>query len=119
MDIADVTWDENLPKMVFITLDNDLAGDDEPVVRLVGPLDDAAGNSTGTGEVEAADGIAPMVSVSVDASGDTVTVLVSADENSRNPTRSSGRHGAQSSSRTMTATRRAAGTPSEPRPSGR
>ena len=90
MDIADVTWDEALPKMVFITLENELAGDDEPTVRLVGPVDDIAGNSTGTGEVEASDGIAPTLTVSVDASGGTVTVLVSADEDSRNPSRRTG-----------------------------
>ena len=89
-DIADVTWNEKLPKMVFITLENDLAGDDEPDVRLVGPVDDTAGNSEGTGEVEAADGIAPMLSVSVDGSAGTVTVLVSADEKSRSPSRGSG-----------------------------
>jgi hypothetical protein len=89
-DIADVTWNEKLPKMVFITLENDLAGDDEPVVRLVGPVDDTAGNSEGTGEVEAADGIAPTLSVSVDGSAGTVTVLVSTDEKSRNPSRGSG-----------------------------
>ena len=90
MDIADVTWEEKLPKMVFITLENELAGDDEPVVRLVGPVSDTAGNSTGTGEVDASDGIAPVLSVSVDASGGTVTVLVSTDEDSRNPRRSTG-----------------------------
>ena len=88
--IADVTWDEALPKMVFITLDNDLAGDDEPVVRLVGPVEDSAGNSHGTGQVEASDGIAPVLSVSVDDTADGVTVLASADEKSRNPSRGSG-----------------------------
>ena len=38
---------------VFITLADDLAGDDEPVVRLVGPVEDLAGRSTGTGQTEA------------------------------------------------------------------
>ena len=63
---------------------------------MVGPVEDIAGNSqTGTGEVEAADGIAPMLTVSVDGSAGsvtngTLTVLVSADEKSRNPSRTSG-----------------------------
>ena len=80
---------------VFITLADDLAGDDEPVVRLVGPVEDLAGRSTGTGQTEASDGIAPILTVSVDGSADTVTndaltILVSADEKSRNPSRTNG-----------------------------
>ncbi len=94
-NISSVVWNEKLGLMVFITLADELAGDDEPVVRLVGPVEDLAGNSTGTGQKEATDGIAPILTVSVDGSTDTVTndkltVLVSADEKSRNPARTSG-----------------------------
>jgi hypothetical protein len=93
--IANVVWNSDLSKMVFITLENDLAGDEKPTVRLVGPVEDTAGNSEGTGEKIAADGISPKLSVSVDgssgnATNGTLTVLVSADEKSRNPSRTSG-----------------------------
>ena len=94
-DIASVTFNSDLPKTVFITLANDLAGDDKPVVRLVGPVSDLAGNSAGTGQKTASDGIAPILTVAVDgssgnATNGTLTVLVSADEKSRNPSRTSG-----------------------------
>ena len=49
-NISSVVWNEDLPLNVFITLADDLAGDDEPVVRLVGPVEDLAGNGTGTGQ---------------------------------------------------------------------
>ena len=93
--IKSVVWNEDLPKMVFITLEDELAGDDEPVVRLVGPVDDTAGNSQGTGEVTAADGIAPKLTISVDgsfenATNGTLTVLLSSDEKARNPSRNKG-----------------------------
>ena len=72
-NIESVVWNEESSLNVFITLADDLAGDDEPVVRLVGPVEDLAGRSTGTGQTEATDGIAPMLTVSVDGSADTVT----------------------------------------------
>ena len=94
-NIESVVWNEKLGLMVFITLGDELAGDEEPVVRVVGPVEDLAGNSTGTGQETATDGIAPMLTVSVDGSADTVTndaltVLASADEKSRNPSRTNG-----------------------------
>ncbi len=93
--IKSVVWNADLPKMVFITLEDELAGDDEPVVRLVGPVSDTAGNSHGTGETTAADGIAPKLTISVDgsfenATNGTLTVLLSSDEKARNPSRNKG-----------------------------
>ena len=93
--IKSVVFNSDLPKMVFITLEDELAGDDEPVVRLVGPVSDTAGNSHGTGEVTAADGIAPKLTISVDgssgtATNGTLTVLLSSDEKARNPSRNKG-----------------------------
>ena len=93
--ISSVVWNSDLPLMVFITLENELEGDAEPTVRLVGAVQDIAGNSAGTGEKVAEDGIKPTLTVSVDGSAgtvtnDTLTVLVSADEKSRNPSLTSG-----------------------------
>ena len=93
--IKSVVFNSDLPKMVFITLEDELAGDDEPVVRLVGPVSDTAGNSHGTGETTAADGIAPKLTISVDgssgsATNGTLTVLLSSDEKARNPSRNKG-----------------------------
>ena len=86
---------EGFEEYVFITLEDELAGDDEPTVRVVGAIEDIAGNAQATTEEDVADGIAPKVTVSVDGSAGTVTngtltVLANADEKSRNPSRSSG-----------------------------
>jgi hypothetical protein len=96
VDIADVTaGPSGKQEYVFITLEDELAGDDEPTVKVVGAIEDIAGNAQTTIEEDAGDGIAPMVTVSVDGSADTVTndkltVLASADEKSRNPSRTNG-----------------------------
>ena len=96
VSVADVTAGPSpLDAYVFITLEDDLAGDDEPTVKVVGAIEDVAGNAQTTIEEDAGDGIAPMVTVSVDGSADnvtngTLTVLASTDEKSRNPSRNSG-----------------------------
>jgi hypothetical protein len=96
VDIADVTaGPKPMEEYVFITLEDDLAGDDEPTVKVVGAIEDIAGNAQTTIEEDAGDGIAPMVTVSVDGSAGsvtngTLTVLANADEKSRPPSRNSG-----------------------------
>ena len=105
MDIASVVWNAAFPEMVFLTLENDLAGDDQPVVRLVGPVDDVAGNSQGTGEVTAAGRHrADSVSVSVDGSSGTVTngtltVLVRCGREVEEPREDQRHHGDRGRSR--------------------
>ena len=96
VDIADVTaGPSGKQEYVFITLEDELAGDDEPTVKVVGAIEDIAGNAQTTIEADAVDGIAPMVTVSVDGSAGsvtngTLTVLAGADEKSRPPSRTSG-----------------------------
>ena len=96
VSIADVTaGPSGKQEYVFITLEDELAGDDEPTVKVVGAIEDIAGNAQTTIEADAGDGIAPMVTVSVDGSAGsvtngTLTVLAGADEKSRNPSRNSG-----------------------------
>lgn len=93
--IASVTWNPDVKDHVFITLENDISGDGTPTVRVVGPIEDVAGNAQATTQKVAVDGIAPMLTVSVTGSAgtvtnDTLTILVSADEKSRNPSRTNG-----------------------------
>ena len=49
VDIADVTaGPKPMEEYVFITLEDDLAGDDEPTVKVVGAIEDIAGNAQTT-----------------------------------------------------------------------
>ena len=94
LTITSADWYEDIPEHVFLTLSDTLAADETPLVRLVGSVDDEAGNTNSTGEVEAVDGISPELTVTINGEAfdaDTVTdetmvVRVSADEDSDNPT---------------------------------
>ncbi len=79
---------------VFLTV-AEFAPNHRPDVDLVGPVEDLAGNVVNSGGVEdAADGVAPTLTVTVEgvANGDRpvtdgdVTVKISTDENTGNPT---------------------------------
>lgn len=82
----------DLRSQVFLTLPTDLSPDSTPVVRLTGAISDVAGNSTAAGSADAADGIAPKLSITITGTASSrpitkekVTVTVSADEDSVNP----------------------------------
>jgi hypothetical protein len=95
--ISGAAWYEDLPNTVYITVSADLAADDTPVVRVVREIQDEAENPWTTGEVTAADGIAPALTVTLTGTAssrpvtnDTFVVRVSVDEDSTNPTLSTG-----------------------------
>ena len=71
---------------VFLTLGSDLAPDEAPTVTIIGSgVTDEAGNDIVTGSQDAADRIAPSITVdrispTLGGDGDTVTIAVSSDE---------------------------------------
>ena len=82
-----------LNRDVFITLTADLAPDAEPIVTVIGLIDDEAGNRNTAGEnVTLADGLSPAVtaSLTVDAAAgtltnDVITIRISSDESTADP----------------------------------
>jgi len=69
------------PKSVFLTLGTALTASQKPTIKVVGSVADTAGNSTTSGSVATADGIAPTITLTVDALSKTsVKILVSSDE---------------------------------------
>ncbi len=70
---ASVTDVEVQDNNVFLTLSSDLGPDEEPEVELVGSVRDIAGNRQTSGKVDATDGIAPTLTVSVDGGNRSVT----------------------------------------------
>ena len=70
---ASVTDVEVQDNYVFLSLSSELAPDEEPEVELVGSVRDVAGNRQTSGKVEATDGIAPTLTVSVDGGNRSVT----------------------------------------------
>lgn len=69
------------PKSVFLTLGSALTAAQKPTIKVVGSVSDKAGNSTTSGSVATADGIAPTITVTADALSKTsVKILVTSDE---------------------------------------
>ncbi len=78
--------DEN----VFLTVSSDLDPDEEPEVELVGSVRDVAGNRQTSGSLDADDGIAPTLTVSVEGGNRSVTnddikITISSNENVGTP----------------------------------
>ena len=83
-DDGDSDDDTHIGQSVFLTVPA-MAAESTPTVRIVGSVSDVAGNATSSGTKEAADGIAPTATLSVDKtlSDKKVTVTVETDERIR------------------------------------
>ena len=98
LEIASATAYDDLPFNVYLTLDDELASDAVPTVQITGDVRDEANNTASLGDtVTADDGIAPAVTLvlqgtaedGIVTNGD-LTIRVSADEDSTDPTRTGG-----------------------------
>ena len=76
-----VLWFADSPENVFLVV-GALSGSATPSIAIVGALADPAGNIIATGTVTATDGIAPLATVTLDATRSTggVVITVSVDE---------------------------------------
>lgn len=85
-----VTGGTGFADRVFLTLGSDLGSKDTPTVKIVGPISDAAGNTTSGGSKVSKDALAPTITVALSGgtsatapstlTRDKMTVTVSSDE---------------------------------------
>ena len=90
LDIEKAEWFDktNLNDHVFITLKNDMPADATPTIRIVGDVEDDAGNAKSYGEITATDGLKPVITATLTgtstsgraATSETMTFEISADE---------------------------------------
>lgn len=90
LDVEKAEWFDktNLNDHVFITLVNDMPADAAPVVRIVGDIQDDAGNTTAVGEITATDGLKPVITATLTgtstsgraATSESITLSISTDE---------------------------------------
>ena len=96
--ISSANWYADLPTFVYLTLDTALAADAEPTIQITSDIRDSADNPAALGDaVDASDGIAPGLSVGLTGTATdevvtngSLTIRVSADEDSTNPTQTGG-----------------------------